>query len=98
MVMCLWSAAPCRVAADSTVPELEEVWLSAQLNQQKASDTLLFLRQKDGHLLIAAKDWRQWRLRQPTISPVLYDNENYYVMDDIKGISYQVNEADLSMP
>ena len=97
MVMCLWCITPYLVAAELIAPELEEVWLSAQLNQQKASDTLLFLRQKNGHLLIAAKDWRQWRLRPPTITPIRYDDENYYVMDDIKGISYRINEADLSI-
>lgn len=86
---------PNVVWADSA--DVNEVWLSAQLNQQKAADVLLFLRQKDGRLLIAGKDWQQWRLRLPTIPAVKHDDEDYYLLDDIKGISYRINEADLSI-
>lgn len=85
----------CSVAYADDV--LEELWLAAKLNQMPQTTTLLFLRQTDGRLLIASQDWQQWRLKLPTTPVVRHNDENYYYLDQLQGISYQVNEVDLSI-
>lgn len=78
--------------AHAAQTDLEEIWLSAQLNQLKQQQTLLFLKQTDGSLLMAASDWQQFRLKQPSTDVTTqYQNESYYHLNAIDGLSYQVN-------
>lgn len=76
---------------------IEELWLSAQLNQLPQAQTLLFLRQTDGRLLIAKQDWQQWRLKLPTSAAYRHNEEDYYYLDQLQGLSYRVNESELSI-
>lgn len=92
--VCCWLLSFRLVFADEGV---EELWFSAQLNQLSSTQTLVFLRQKDGRLLISKSDWQQWRLKLPTVAAYKYEAEEYYYLDQIQGLTYRVNESDLSI-
>jgi len=78
--------------------DTEELWLAAQVNQFSAVETLLFLKQADGRLLISAQDWQQyWRLKPATSSLVHYQDQDYYYLDELQGVSYQLNNVELSI-
>ena len=77
--------------------EVEELWLSAQLNQLPNTQTLVFLRQKEGRLLISKTDWQQWRLKTPSMSAYKYNDEDYYYLDQIDGLTYRINQEELSL-
>lgn len=78
--------------------EPEELWLAAQINQFSAVETLLFLKQTDGRLLVAAEDWQQqWRLKAATGQVLRHQGQDYYYLDELQGVSYQINMAELSI-
>lgn len=94
----IWLVTVCLITTDCYALQIiEELWLSVSLNQQKKSDTLVFLRADDGSLLIAEQDWQQWRLQRPTIVIYQYNQQNYYQLNQIQGLSYQLNEQELSI-
>lgn len=75
---------------------IEELWLSTQLNQFSKVETLLFLKKANGHLCMLVEDWRRWRLK--TASDVFnYQDQDYYELDNLQGVRYQFNAADLSL-
>lgn len=76
---------------------IEELWLSVRVNQQQRADTLAFLRSAQGEIWIAEQDWQQWRLKKPNVAIYQYNQQNYYNLQQIQGVSYQLNEQDLSI-
>ena len=76
--------------------EPEALWLSYQLNKYSKLETLLFLKKPNGQLLILAEDWQRWHLK-PADNVFRYDEQDYYILDELQGVSYQFNAANLSV-
>lgn len=76
---------------------VEELWLSVRLNEQKRADTLVFLRTPDDGIWIAEQDWQQWRLKKQNVVVYSYNQQNYYNLKQIQGLTYQLNEQDLAI-
>lgn len=96
----LFLVLPCFVMAgegDGTQASVEQTWLSVRLNGQKQTDTLLCLRQKNGELWLRQVDLEQWRLNLPHSAPLIYDEENYYSLNHWNGLSYHINDANVSL-
>ncbi|MCP5173915.1 MAG: fimbrial biogenesis outer membrane usher protein [Moraxellaceae bacterium] len=76
--------------------EPEALWLSAQLNKYSKLETLLFLKKPNGQLLILAEDWQRWHLK-PADNVFRYDEQDYYILDELQGVRYQFDAANLSV-
>jgi outer membrane usher protein len=70
-----------------------EVWLTVTINGQERPETALVLRDKSGRLLVREEDLRNWRLRVPSTSALTHDGASFYRLEDLRGLSYRVNEA-----
>jgi outer membrane usher protein len=89
---------PGSPAAGQIVAEsVEEMLLQFDLNKQELDETVLRLKAKDGALYAAAADLKRWRLRTPNVSPLMHNNEPFYPLKAIPGLSYQIDEAHLTV-
>ena len=79
----------CCGAAAAALPEL---LLEVSLNGVDTGDTRPLLRAADGRLLALASDLQRWRLRLPSVAPLLQDGQAYHRLDDLDGLSYQLDE------
>ncbi len=86
--------APSRTTAGSDSAEL---LLQFDLNQQGLDDTVLLLKTKGGELYASAEDLKRWRLRQPEATPLAHNNEAFYPLKAIAGLSYQLDETHLTV-
>jgi outer membrane usher protein len=87
---------PVRPATAEGAP-LEEVWLVVSINGQERAEAALLLRDKKGRLHVRPEDLRHWRLRTPDVASLSHGGENYYPLDALSGLSYQVNESRQSL-
>ena len=71
----------------------EETWLEVQVLGQPSRYTVLALRQKDGRVLLRGEDLEIWRLRLPGSSPVSHLGEDYFLLDEIPGLTYREDTA-----
>lgn len=85
--------APSRTAASDAA----ELLLQFDLNQQGLDDTVLLLKTKGGELYASAEDLKRWRLRQPEATPLAHNNEVFYPLKAITGLSYQLDETLLTV-
>ncbi|MGM3276676.1 fimbria/pilus outer membrane usher protein [Ralstonia sp. 24A2] len=88
--------APSRTGA-SAGGDIAELLLQLDLNQQGLDDTVLLLKTKGGELYASAEDLKRWRLRQPEVTPLAHNNEAFYPLKAIAGLSYQLDEAHLTI-
>ncbi|HKV97433.1 MAG TPA: fimbria/pilus outer membrane usher protein [Gammaproteobacteria bacterium] len=68
--------------------------LEVHLNQQLWHETDLFLgfgTAPDKNLYAKGADLKRWRLRQPAVQPYEYQNEKYYPLDAIPGLTYHLD-------
>ncbi|WP_425219792.1 fimbria/pilus outer membrane usher protein [Ralstonia solanacearum] len=79
------------------VGDAAELLLQLDLNQQGLDDTVLLLKTKGGELYASAEDLKRWRLRQPEVMPLTHNNEAFYPLQAIAGLSYQLDEAHLTI-
>ncbi|CAN5389936.1 fimbria/pilus outer membrane usher protein [soil metagenome] len=73
--------------------ELEQLLLEVSLNEQKAEGVSLLLRTKQGGLLAASADLQKWRLPIPSSPAILFQQQSYYALDDLQGVSYEIEQA-----
>jgi outer membrane usher protein len=79
-------------AAPKTAFE-ENLW-SVNINGENQHETVLFLRDSAGKVLAAAKDLQRWRLRLPAAAtPSKYQDEAFYPLDQLGGVSYKLDES-----
>lgn len=109
VVICLLSCLLCLLFAINSwakpvvkpkkdAPQIEELFLSVQINSFSKAETLLFLKQVDGRLLMLAEDWQHWRLKPAPASAVFrYEEQDYYYLDELQGVTYRVNLTELSV-
>jgi len=77
--------------------DIAELLLQFDLNQQGMDDTVLLLKGKGGDLYATAEDLKRWRLRQPEVTPLTHNNEPFYPLKAITGLSYQLDETRLTV-
>lgn len=75
----------------------EEILLEARLDAHGPSYTLLLLRRSDGRLLARGQDLRKWRLRLPLAPTLRHLEHDYYLLDELPGLRYQVDESTLTL-
>lgn len=75
---------------------LEEKLLEIEINQlpNKEAAFVLF---KDGRLMVKTEDLKRWRIKLPGSSSIRYEGIEYYPLDSIRGMSYQLDEAALKV-
>jgi outer membrane usher protein len=87
------ASAPATGAVPRDAAGVDEVWLTVTINGQERPETALVLRDKTGRLLVREEDLRNWRLRVPPASALTHDGASFYRLEDLRGLSYRVNEA-----
>ncbi|MGR9085692.1 MAG: fimbria/pilus outer membrane usher protein [Gammaproteobacteria bacterium] len=76
----------------AAAPVFEENLWSVSLNGQDRRETVLFLRDAGGRVLAGAKDLERWRFRLPAAAARMYQDEAYYPLDGLDGVSYRIDE------
>lgn len=83
-------------ATDDELPiatgHVEEKLLEVEINQLPTQDTVLMLA-REGRLLVKAEDLQRWRIRLPDSPPLTHDEVEYYALDVLRGVSYQLDES-----
>jgi outer membrane usher protein len=79
-------------AQTAAQPSAGETWLAVSINGQPAGDVALFVREADGHLFTTAEKLRSWRLRVPAESTLTQNGEQYFALDALPGLSYQIDD------
>jgi outer membrane usher protein len=72
------------------------VWLDVVINGQHPGTTL-FLQDGDGRLWARGEDLKTWRLPIPHGEPLIDSGDNYYALDSLPGLVYQIDEATQSV-
>ncbi|BBI99207.1 fimbriae usher protein [Ferrigenium kumadai] len=70
-----------------------ELLLAIRINGVPRLDCEHIATLSNGRLAANAEALRHWRLRIPPVEPILYEGENYYPLDAIPGLHYQLDEA-----
>lgn len=71
---------------------VENLW-SVKINGEDQHETALFLRDSGGKVLAAAKDLQRWHFHLPAAEPLKNQDEAFYPLDELGGVSYQVEES-----
>lgn len=91
------AAAPSPVAhRPAIVAAPIELLLGVHINQQPWHETDLFLgfgNTPNNNLYAKGSDLERWRLRLPAVTPYLYQGEQYYPLDAIPGLTYQLKPS-----
>lgn len=89
---------PAAAVASATTPI--ELLLEVHINQQPWHETDLFLSfgaTPDKNLYVKGSDLERWRLRPPNATPYLYEDEKFYPLDAIPGLTYHLDPATESL-
>lgn len=70
---------------------MEEMWLAVKINTEDSARNALILKRADGRLLVSKADLDLWRLRLPETAATVYEGEDYYPMDTLRGLSYELD-------
>ncbi len=70
-----------------------ELLLGVRINSAVQPESERVITLSNGRLAGSAEALQHWRLRIPAVRPILYDGQNYYPLDTIPGLHYQVDEA-----
>ncbi len=84
--------------ASATAPI--ELLLEVHINQQAWHETDLFLgfgTTPDKNLYVKGSDLERWRLRPPDVTPYMYEDEKFYPLDAIQGLTYHLDPATESL-
>jgi hypothetical protein len=73
--------------------DLEQVLLEVDINRQGLDETAVFLKTREGMLLIGEDDLRRWRLRAPEGAARRSEGKSYYPLDAIPGATFRIDEA-----
>lgn len=91
------AAAPSPVAhLPANVAAPIELLLGVHINQQPWHETDLFLgfgNTPNNNLYAKGSDLERWRLRLPAVTPYLYQGKQYYPLDAIPGLTYQLKPS-----
>lgn len=91
LLLGLLALVPSAALAEDTAPAVAEVFLVVVINQQEQG--VAFLLRSDDRLFAGAQDLRRWRLHLPDTPPLNRDSEDFYALDTLAGLSYELNES-----
>ena len=91
LLLGLLALVPSAALAEDTAPAVDEVFLVVVINQQEQG--IAFLLRSDDRLFAGAQDLRRWRLHLPDTPPLNRDGEDFYALDTLAGLSYELNES-----
>lgn len=86
----------CLLSANVSIASelLREQLLLPSVNYQSAlTNAILCLRDNNGKVFIAARDWQKLKLKSPQITPITHKGLSYYPLDSIQGVNYQIDES-----
>lgn len=72
--------------------QIEEKLLEVEINQLPTKEAV-FMLAREGRLLVKAEDLQRWRIRLPDSPPISHDGVQYYALDTLRGVSYQLDES-----
>jgi len=75
---------------------LQELLLAVYLNQENLQQTTVLLKTQ-GKLLASAADLKRWRLTLPSEPVLTYQNQEYYDLQALAGISCKIDEPTQSL-
>ena len=82
--------------ANDTV--LTEQWLLPSVNlQSPLQSPILCLRNSQGQLFIATRDWQKLTLKSPSLTPITHKNLAYYPVDSVSGLSYKIDDINATV-
>ena len=91
LLLGLLALVPSAALAEDTALAVDEVFLVVVINQQEQG--VAFLLRSDDRLFAGAQDLRRWRLLLPDTLPLNRDDEDFYALDTLAGLSYELNES-----
>lgn len=75
---------------------IQELLLAVYINQENLQETVVLLKTQ-GNLLASAADLARWRLPLPPQPTLSYQNQDYYDLQSLAGISYKIDEPTQSL-
>jgi outer membrane usher protein len=75
---------------------LQELLLAIYINQENLKETALLLKTNES-LLASGADLKRWRLPLPPQPALIYQNQEYYGLQSVAGISFKIDEATQSL-
>src|SRR5215475_12935130 len=81
-------APPGGAGRSPTAPQMEELLLQVDVNDQRLNDTVLVLRTAGDKLAVPGESLDRWRLRRPDVAPRVINGVAYYPLDAIPGLTY----------
>lgn len=94
VILCVLGSKPSFANEDV----LTEQWLLPSVNHQTPlQNSILCLRNSQGQLFIATRDWQKLSLKPPQLATITHKNVAYYPVDNIKGFSYQIDDINATV-
>ncbi|MCA8106504.1 MULTISPECIES: fimbria/pilus outer membrane usher protein [Burkholderia] len=93
-------AAPAAAAAQASHGAAggpAELLYQVDINRQGLDETALLIKAADGAFYVSADDLKRWRLRRPDVAPLAGNDTPYYPLNAIAGLTYTVDEQNLTM-
>ncbi|MGH8544276.1 MAG: fimbria/pilus outer membrane usher protein [Gammaproteobacteria bacterium] len=69
-----------------------QVWLSVRINGAETGAPKRLLISADGRLLATATDFQDWRIAPPAVPAAFFRGIEYFALDAVPGLSYQLDE------
>ncbi len=70
--------------------------MEVHVNQQNLHETALLLK-KNGAVLASGEDMRRWHLYIPSKSALTYEGKEYYAIQSLTDVSYQIDESNQTL-
>lgn len=74
-------------------PAVQEVLLAVQINGIPTNACEHLLQLSTGQLAALPEAFVRWRIRLPAVAPILHQEEQYFPLDGIKGLSYRIDQT-----
>lgn len=85
------------VMATRSTEDLEEMWIAVKINTEESVRNALVLKRIDGRFLVRKSDLNNWRIKLPESKPFKHDQDEYYPLDAILGLPYQLDSSNQTL-
>ena len=85
------------ILATRLTEDVEEMWISVKINTEESVRNALVLKRNDGLFLVRKSDLNNWRIKLPETKPLKHDQDEYYPLDAILGLSYHLDSSDQTL-
>jgi len=66
--------------------------LGVEVNHQRQAKSIMLIQDLEGSLFVKQKDLENWRVILPTRDPIILQGQNFYNLNHIEGIQYQIDK------